>query len=77
MATAPPVIREEPGDEPEDVLFRPLYGVRSFELNRPKKLNSLNGSMIRKILPRLEVRIHNEPTGSLPHHVLKLIGSSG
>ncbi|KAL4943592.1 hypothetical protein BDV06DRAFT_189466 [Aspergillus oleicola] len=43
-----------PGDEPEDVLFNSLYGVRLVELNRPKKLNSLNGSMARKILPRLQ-----------------------
>jgi 3-hydroxyisobutyryl-CoA hydrolase len=28
--------------------------VRSIELNRPKKLNSLNGSMARKIIPRLQ-----------------------
>ena len=42
-----------PGDEPEDVLFDSLYGLRSIQLNRPKKLNSLNGSMARKILPRL------------------------
>ncbi|AEO63331.1 uncharacterized protein THITE_2108432 [Thermothielavioides terrestris NRRL 8126] len=41
------------GDEPEDVLFNSLYGLRSIELNRPKKLNALNGSMIRKIVPRL------------------------
>lgn len=40
-------------DEPEDVLFNSLYGLRSIELNRPKKYNSLNGSMIRKIAPRL------------------------
>jgi 3-hydroxyisobutyryl-CoA hydrolase len=44
---------EQPGDEPDDVLFGSLYGVRTVELNRPKKLNSLNGSMARKILPRL------------------------
>lgn len=44
---------EQPGDEPDDVLFNSLYGVRTIELNRPKKLNSLNGSMARKILPRL------------------------
>ncbi|OIW29562.1 ClpP/crotonase [Coniochaeta ligniaria NRRL 30616] len=42
-----------PGDEPEDVLFNSLYGLRTVQLNRPKKLNSLNGSMVRKILPRL------------------------
>ncbi|KAK0727309.1 ClpP/crotonase-like domain-containing protein [Lasiosphaeria miniovina] len=41
------------GDEPEDVLFNSLYGLRSIELNRPMKLNALNGSMIRKIGPRL------------------------
>ena len=47
------VPKELPGDEPDDVLFSSLYGVRNVELNRPKKLNSLNGSMARKILPRL------------------------
>ncbi|KAL4920490.1 ClpP/crotonase-like domain-containing protein [Aspergillus aurantiobrunneus] len=46
--------RELPGDEPDDVLFNSLYGVRLVELNRPKKLNSLNGSMVRKIIPRLK-----------------------
>lgn len=46
--------KEEPGDEPDDVLFNNVYGVRTIELNRPKKLNSLNGSMARKILPRLK-----------------------
>jgi len=45
--------KELPGDDPDDVLFSSLYGVRTIELNRPKKLNSLNGSMARKILPRL------------------------
>lgn len=45
--------KELPGDDPDDVLFHSLYGVRTVELNRPKKLNSLNGSMARKILPRL------------------------
>lgn len=45
--------KEQPGDEPDDVLFNSLYGVRTIELNRPKKLNSLNGSMARKIIPRL------------------------
>ena len=45
---------EQPGDEPDDVLFNSVYGVRTIELNRPKKLNSLNGSMARKILPRLK-----------------------
>ena len=41
------------GDEPNDVVFNSLYGLRSIELNRPDKLNALNGSMIRKIAPRL------------------------
>ena len=48
------VIRELPGDEKGDVLFDTLFGVRTIELNRPKKLHSLNGSMIRKIVPRLQ-----------------------
>lgn len=47
------VSKELPGDEADDVLFSSLYGVRTVELNRPKKLNSLNSSMVRKIMPRL------------------------
>ncbi|KAI9928177.1 hypothetical protein MW887_002210 [Aspergillus wentii] len=54
MSTSTDIPKELPGDEPDDVLFNSLYGVRSIELNRPKKLNSLNGSMARKILPRLK-----------------------
>lgn len=46
--------KELPSDEPEDVLFSSLYGLRIIDLNRPKKLHSLNGSMIRKIIPRLQ-----------------------
>ncbi|CAG8075716.1 unnamed protein product [Penicillium salamii] len=46
--------KELPGDEADDVLFNSIYGLRSVELNRPKKLNSLNGSMARKIFPRLK-----------------------
>ncbi|KFY30634.1 hypothetical protein V493_01786 [Pseudogymnoascus sp. VKM F-4281 (FW-2241)] len=53
-ATDGAVIKELPGDEPEDVLFDTLYGLRTIELNRPKKLNSLNGSMVRKIVPRMQ-----------------------
>ncbi len=55
MATSrgPPIPKELPSDEPDDVLFSSMYGVRIVELNRPKKLNSLNGSMARKIIPRL------------------------
>lgn len=47
------VPKELDTDEPEDVLFNNSYGLRTIELNRPAKLNSLNGSMIRKIFPRL------------------------
>ncbi|KAF5024879.1 hypothetical protein F66182_3037 [Fusarium sp. NRRL 66182] len=46
-------IREKRDDEPNDVVFESKYGLRTVMLNRPKKLNSLNGSMIRKIVPRL------------------------
>lgn len=53
LSSAAEIWRPLPEDEPEDVVFTSLYGLRSIELNRPKKLNSLNGSMIRKIAPRL------------------------
>ncbi|KAI8625181.1 enoyl-CoA hydratase/isomerase [Xylariaceae sp. FL1651] len=55
MSTSPvrETIKELPGDEPGDVAFNNLYGLRTIELNRPSKLNSLNASMIRKIVPRL------------------------
>ncbi|KAI0491056.1 enoyl-CoA hydratase/isomerase [Xylaria cf. heliscus] len=55
MSTSPvnETIKELPGDEPRDVLFNNLYGLRTIELNRPGKMNSLNASMIRKIVPRL------------------------
>lgn len=56
MSTVAELSRPRKGDEPDDVLFSSLYGVRLIELNRPKKLNSLNASMARKILPRLKVR---------------------
>jgi 3-hydroxyisobutyryl-CoA hydrolase len=56
-STVAEIPKELPGDDPDDVLFNSLYGVRSIELNRPKKLNSLNGSMARKIVPRLLVYI--------------------
>lgn len=46
-------IRPLEDDEPEDVLFNSLYGLRTIELNRPLKYNSLNASMVRKIVPRL------------------------
>ena len=60
MSTDAEIPRELPGDEPDDVLFNSIYGVRTIELNRPKKLNSLNGSMARKIIPRLKVRPQSE-----------------
>ena len=56
MVASAQIPKEAPQDEPEDVLFNKLYGLRSIVLNRPKKLNSLNGSMVRKIVPRLKVR---------------------
>ncbi|EWC48193.1 hypothetical protein DRE_02297 [Drechslerella stenobrocha 248] len=40
-------------EEPDDVLFDSVYGVRTITLNRPRKLNALTGSMAGKILPRL------------------------
>ena len=55
MATASQGPPEELKDGPDDVLFNAIYGVRTIELNRPKKLNSLNGSMARKIIARLKV----------------------
>ncbi|KAF2762700.1 ClpP/crotonase [Pseudovirgaria hyperparasitica] len=54
FATDAALIREQPGDEKDDVLFQQTYCLRTIELNRPKKLNSLNGSMARKIIPRLQ-----------------------
>ncbi|KAK2741313.1 hypothetical protein FQN55_008410 [Onygenales sp. PD_40] len=54
MSTAAKIPKELKDDPPDDVLFNSLYGVRSVELNRPNKLNSLNGSMVRKIAPRLK-----------------------
>jgi 3-hydroxyisobutyryl-CoA hydrolase len=45
--------KAQPDDEPQDVVFHSLFGLRTIELNRPKKYNALNGSMIRKIGPRL------------------------
>ncbi|KAK5627448.1 hypothetical protein RRF57_003163 [Xylaria bambusicola] len=55
MSTSPvnETIKELPGDEPQDVVFSSLYGLRTIELNRPEKLNALNASMIRKIVPRM------------------------
>ncbi|RAL14613.1 mitochondrial 37S ribosomal protein mS47 [Aspergillus homomorphus CBS 101889] len=56
MSTAPKLNKasDPQSSEPDDVLFYSHYGVRLVELNRPKKLNALNGSMAMKILPRLQ-----------------------
>ncbi|KAI9874571.1 MAG: hypothetical protein M1830_009601 [Pleopsidium flavum] len=53
MSTKAEMPEAQPGDEPDDVLFNTLYGARTIELNRPRKLNSLNGSMARKIIQSL------------------------
>ncbi|KAH7165972.1 ClpP/crotonase-like domain-containing protein [Dactylonectria macrodidyma] len=53
LSTEATTIKEIPGDEPHDVVFESKYGLRTIMLNRPKKLNSLNASMIRKIVPRM------------------------
>lgn len=55
FASSDSIPKELPEDEPNDVVFGSQYGIRTIELNRPKKLNSLNGSMARKIIPRLKV----------------------
>lgn len=47
-------IKEEPGDDPNDVLFGSHYGVRTIELNRLNKMNALDSSMARKIILRLK-----------------------
>lgn len=43
------------GDEQDDVVFTFESGLRIIQMNRPKKLNSLNGSMARKLIGRLKV----------------------
>ncbi|KAF4465554.1 enoyl- -hydratase [Fusarium albosuccineum] len=53
LSTEATSIKELRDDEPNDVVFESKYGLRTVMLNRPKKLNSLNASMIRKIVPRL------------------------
>jgi 3-hydroxyisobutyryl-CoA hydrolase len=55
MSTIAETPKDLAGDDPDDVLFNSVFGVRTIELNRPTKLNSLNGSMARKIIPRLKV----------------------
>jgi 3-hydroxyisobutyryl-CoA hydrolase len=57
------ILTPQPEDEADDVLFTTNSGVRSIELNRPKKLNSLNGSMARKIIPRLQEWSRSELAG--------------
>ncbi|PHH82790.1 hypothetical protein CDD82_4769 [Ophiocordyceps australis] len=53
ISTEASSLRELPDDKPDDVVFDSRYGFRSIILNRPGKYNSLNASMIRKIVPRL------------------------
>lgn len=48
------IVKELPDDSKEDVIFDTIFGLRTIELNRPEKYNSLDGSMIRKIIPRLQ-----------------------
>ncbi|KAH7067530.1 3-hydroxyisobutyryl-CoA hydrolase mitochondrial precursor [Paraphoma chrysanthemicola] len=57
------LLKAQQDDDPDDVIFTNNYGVRSIELNRPKKLNSLNGSMARKIIPRLQEWAKSEMAG--------------
>lgn len=57
------LLKTQQDDDPDDVIFTNNYGVRSIELNRPKKLNSLNGSMARKIIPRLQEWARSELAG--------------
>ena len=46
------------------MLFNPLYGLRTIELNRPEKLNALNGSMVEQITLRLQVPFPHLPRPS-------------
>lgn len=66
--------KERPGDDPDDVHFNTLYGVRTIQLNRPKKYNALNESMIRKIVPRLKV--HKPPQVHIAKSLSILTGIS-
>lgn len=54
-------VKEQPGDDPNDVFFGSHYGVRTIELNRPNKMNSLDSSMARKIIMRLKVYLCSLP----------------
>lgn len=45
--------QKQSSEDVDDVLFSSFFGLRTIELNRPGKLNSLNLSMIKKITPRL------------------------
>lgn len=44
-----------PEDDPTDITSKIIGHVGMIELNRPAKLNSLNGSMVRKITLSLRV----------------------
>ncbi|KAI1072440.1 hypothetical protein LB507_002948 [Fusarium sp. FIESC RH6] len=53
VSSAAKNVQPQEHDEPHDVVFESKYGLRTIMLNRPRKLNSLNASMVRKIVPRL------------------------
>jgi hypothetical protein len=50
-------IKQDPENDPNDILLSKEHGARIITLNRPTKLNSLNASMARKLLLRLKVRL--------------------
>ncbi|KAN0067788.1 hypothetical protein V8E54_014035 [Elaphomyces granulatus] len=53
MLTAYEMSTIEIPKDPDDVLFNSVFGVRTIQFNWPTKLNSLNGLMARKMIPRL------------------------
>ncbi|KAH6642298.1 3-hydroxyisobutyryl-CoA hydrolase mitochondrial precursor [Boeremia exigua] len=63
MTPTKTLLKHRKSDNPDDVIFTNNYGVRSIQLNRPEKLNSLDGSMVRKIIPRLQEWAKSELAG--------------
>ena len=49
--------RMSSGGDADDVLFERINNKGVITLNRPKALNALNLSMVRKITPQLKVRL--------------------
>jgi hypothetical protein len=49
------MVKQDPENDPDDILLAKENGARILTLNRPSKLNSLNGSMAKKLLLRLKV----------------------